>query len=145
MSNDSSTPPGTETRLLILTEKLATATERIVGYFRQTKELLDGLSQGHREINQCQRDLTDHVTGLAELCRSLSLQISDLKSQLSDLKSQCKDAQKKSGPLGVFEWAMRAAREQPMAFSLVFITTVMSLILLTLLGYSLNLRTLLGG
>jgi len=138
MSNDLNTPPGKETRLLKVTERWATETERIAGYFRQMKDLLDGLSQGHRELNQCQRDLTDHVTVLAELCRSLSLQI-------LDLKSQCKDAQKRSGPLGVFEWALRAAKEQPMAFSLVFITIVMSLILLTLLGYSLNLKTLLVG
>ena len=131
MSNDLNTPPGKETRLLKVTERWATETERIAGYFRQTKELLDGLSRG-------QKNMVEHITGLTETCRSLS-------AQVLDLKRQCRDAQKRSGPMGVFDWAMRAAKEQPMAFSLVFITVVMSLILLTLLGYSLNLKTLLVG
>jgi len=130
MPDDSTSKPGKETRLLNLTERWARESERMSGYFDQTKDLLRGISESNL-------DLKARVMGLETACRELS-------ALISTLKNQCKEAQKQKGVLGAFEWAMKAAKEQPLAFALVFVTTIMLLIMLALLGYKLNLQSLLG-
>ena len=120
MPEDSPSKPGTETRLLQLTERWATETTKIAGYFETSRDLLKSLSQ-------CQSDLKEKIEGLEREIRDLKVAV---------------EHPKKAGLVGVLEWMMDRAKDQPMVFAMVFITVVMFLIVLTILGY--NLPALLG-
>jgi hypothetical protein len=131
MPEDSNSKPGTVTRLLKLTQDWTRETTKISGYFEQTKDLL-------QNISECNSDLKKKVL-------SMDQSLQEVRAKLLVLKSHCESAQKKAGVMGALEWMMKSAKEQPMAFALIFMTIMMFLILLTVLGYKLNLPSLLGG
>ena len=124
-STKSGRPMGTDTRLLNLTERWATETTRIAEYFRQMKDLM--------------KDMTETIESLGSKVTELDLKCLAFATQVSELKSQCQKAQRKAGFVGVLDWGVKTAMDQPLAFSLVFVTLVMMLVLITILGYRLNL------
>jgi len=133
MSNDSTAMPteSPEDRLLRLMEKWGREATAITETMRSIKEL-------SAASTSLQMDVKEKVERLETRCVEFA-------AQLSALKSHCEQSQKKAGIMGVMEWMMKQAKEQPLAFAMIFMTLVMFLVLATVLGYKLNLQSLLGG
>ncbi len=127
LNENPSDPPapqdGTETqRVITLAERWATETTKIAIYFQDTKDLLQVLSTA-------QQAAETHVA--------------ELKTAVDALRQQCQQTMgERSSRL---EKMMKLAKDQPLAFALVIVTGIMGIVILTLLGYKLNLQSLLGG
>lgn len=130
MPGDSNSKPGTVTRLLRITHDWATETTKIAGYLEETRNLMQTMSA-------CNSELKRKVD-------KLEMRFQEFSSQLLAMRTHCEKSQKKATMIGALEWMMKSAKDQPLAFALIFMTLMMFLILLTVLGYKLNLQSLIG-
>lgn len=130
MSNDStgtpsSTPP--EDRLLNLMEKWGREASSMTETMRSIKELA-------ASISSCQVEVKKKVD-------ALMLRYAETQSILTSMQARCQgvwDKQEKlSGIRGFLDWMFLKAKEQPMAFALVFVTSVSMAILAAVLGWDL--------
>jgi hypothetical protein len=130
MPNDSpgSNAPTPQDRLLDLTERFATETTKITTYFEATKQLLE-------KMDVCNADLKKKIG-------DMNLHQQNLTNQVTNLRGHCRDVwaevRRKPGIVGILDWAIEKAQSKPLAFALVFMTLVVLMAILALLGWDLS-------
>lgn len=130
MLNDSTgTPPPTspEDRLLNLMERWGREASAQTETMRSIRELMAANSSMQTEVSR----------GMGKLIG----QCREFNSTVGSLKAQCRGvwdkAEKQSGIRGMLDWMFEKAQKQPMAFALVFVTSVSLAILAAVLGWDL--------
>jgi hypothetical protein len=125
MSNDSTEEISPEDRLLNLMERWGREAASQTETMRSIKDLA-------ASISSCQMEVKKKVD-------ALTLRCAESQSSLSRMQAQCQGVwekqEKLSGVRGFLDWMFLKAKEQPMAFALVFVTSVSMAILAAVLGW----------
>jgi hypothetical protein len=130
MSNDSTgTPPATPTtpedRLLALMEKWGRDASAMTITMSSIRELMAANTN-------LQQDVKDKVKALESRCQEFNATITGMQTHCQTVWDR---AEKLSGVRGFLDWMFLKAKEQPMAFALVFVTSVSMAVLAAVLGW----------
>lgn len=128
MSNNSTdTPPPTspEDRLLSLMERWGREASSQTETMRSIRELMATNSSVQTEIMKGTGKLIGH-------CREFNTTVEAMRAHCQAVREK---AEKQSGIRGMLDWMFEKAQKQPMAFALVFVTSVSLAILAAVLGW----------